>query len=204
MKKSWLAIITVALFLFGIAGCASIPKEHEGAGKGAGIGAATGALAGAVLAGEGSRTEGAILGGLVGALIGGVIGNYTIDQKKSAEETASSYKYQSSMGTMIRIESNSADPYAVRPGGKVDLLTTYAVMAPNSYTSVMVTESHEIRHNNELVGKPTLNVNHKAGTYSSNIPLYLPANAKVGTYQVITTISTGAGSDSRETSFIVQ
>jgi hypothetical protein len=204
MKKSFVSILTVVVFVLGLAGCASIPKEHEGAGKGAGIGAATGALAGAVLAGEGSRTQGALLGGLVGALIGGVVGDYTIDQKKSADETASNYKYQSSMGTLIRIESNSADPYTVRPGGKVDLLTTYAVMAPNSSTSVTVTESHEIRHNNELVGKPTLNVNHKAGTYTSSIPLFLPSNALAGTYQVITTISTGAGSDSRETSFIVQ
>jgi hypothetical protein len=204
MKKKYVAIVTVVAFILVSAGCASIPEEHKGAGKGAGIGAATGALAGAVLAGEGSRMQGVILGGLVGALIGGVIGDYTIDQKKSAAETTSSYNYQPSMGTMIRIEASSADPSTVSPGGKVDLLTTYAVMAPDSTTSVAVTESHEIRHNNELVGKPTLNVSHTAGTYSSSIPLFLPANAKAGTYQVITTISTGAGSDSREASFIVQ
>jgi len=204
MKKNSVAIVTVVAFLFTLIACSTIPKEHEGAAKGAGIGAATGALAGAVLSAEGSRMQGALLGGLAGALIGGVIGNYTVDQKKNAEETSNSYNYQPQMGTMIRIETLSAMPSTVGPGDKVDLMTTYALMLPSSSSSVKVTESHEIRHNGELVGKPTLNVTHSAGTYTSTVPIILPANAVPGAYKVVTTISCEAGSDSREASFAVK
>lgn len=198
------AVVTLATFTLGIASCATVPEGHEGAAKGAGIGAATGALAGALLAGEGSRTKGAILGGLAGALVGGVVGNYTVDKKKTAAETANKYGYQPSAGIVTRIENTSAAPTTVKPGDKVDLMATYAIMAPTPTTPVAITESHEIRLNNELVGNPAVNVSHPAGTYSSSIPLFLPQDAKKGTYKVTTTISTASGKDSRETSFTVQ
>jgi len=204
MKLRIAALVTITTFILGISGCATIPEEHEGAAKGAGIGAATGALAGALLAGEGSRTKGAILGGLAGALVGGVVGNYTVDKKKTATETANKYGYQPSAGIVTRIETTSATPATVKAGDKVDLKATYAVMAPTPDTPVAITESHEIRLNNELVGNPSVNVSHPAGTYSSSIPLFLPQDAKKGTYKVITTISSASGKDSRETSFTVQ
>ena len=198
------AVVTLTTFSLGIASCATVPQGHEGATKGAGIGAATGAIAGALLAGEGSRTKGAILGGLAGALLGGVVGNYTVDKKKTADETANKYGYQPSAGIVTRIENTSAAPATVKPGDKVNLVATYAVMAPTPTTPVAITESHEIRLNNELVGNPSVNVSHPAGTYSSSIPLFLPQDAKKGTYKVTTTISTASGRDSRETSFTVQ
>lgn len=204
MKLRMAALATLTTFILGISGCVTVSEEHAGAAKGAGIGAATGAIAGAILAGEGSRTKGAILGGLAGALLGGVVGNYTVDQKKTAAETANRYNYQPSAGTVARVESTAAAPAAVKPGDKVDLMATYAVMSPTPGTPVAITESHEIRLNNELVGNPSVNVSHPAGTYTSTIPLFLPQDAKKGTYKVTTTISTTGGKDSRETSFIVQ
>lgn len=196
--------IIACLVVFSLGSCSTIPEEHKGAAAGAGIGAATGALAGAVLAGEGSRTQGALIGGLVGGLLGGVIGNYTVDQKKSAEDTASHYNYQSSAGITIRIESTSVSPVSVKPGEKVDLLCTYAVMAPQANSQVALTETREIRFNNDLVGKPEVTSTRTPGTYSSNVPLFLPADAKSGTYKVITTIRSETSSDSREVSFTVR
>ena len=204
MKLRIVSILTLMMFLLGISGCATIPEEHQGAATGAGIGAVAGALGGAVLAGEGSRTKGAIIGGLAGALIGGVIGNYTVDQKKTATETANKYNYQPSAGTIVRIEGSSAKPATVKPGDKVDLEATYAVMTPSANTQVSITEIREVRLNNELVGNPEVNVSHAGGTYTSSVPLFLPTDAKKGTYTVITTIKTDVGKDSRETSFIVQ
>ncbi len=202
-----LQIVTMGIlitFISGLAGCVTVPEEHKGAATGAGVGAATGAIAGALLAGEGSRTKGAILGGLAGALVGGVIGNYTVDQKKTAQETTSKYNYQPSAGTVVRIESASATPATAGPGDKIDLEATYAVMAPSPDTQVAITESREVRLDGELVGNPEVNVSHKPGTYRSGVPLFLPADAKKGTYRVLTTIKTEAGKDSRETTFIVR
>lgn len=204
MKMRIAAIFTLTAFMLSSSGCITVSEEHRGAATGAGLGAATGAVAGAVLAGEGSRTKGALIGGLAGALLGGVIGNYTVDKKKTAQETSNKYAYQPSSGTVARIETAAVKPVSVSPGGTANLEATYAIMAPSSDSQVAVTESREVTLNGELVGNPEVNVNHTPGTYQTSVPLILPADAKKGKYRVITTIKTAAGKDSRETSFTVQ
>lgn len=203
MKVKLISIITIISFAFGIFGCASIPEEHKGAATGAAIGGAAGTVAGAVIGREGAKTETAILGGLAGALIGGLIGHYAYDAKKSKDETEKKYNYQSSMGTVLRVEEVSAMPSKVKPGEKVELKATYALMQPED-KDINITEIREIRMGDELVGKPEVNVVRRAGTYSSTVPLFLPANAKLGTYTVITTVQTQTAKDSKETSFTVQ
>lgn len=203
MKYKIVSIITILSFMIVLFGCASIPEEHKGAATGAGIGAATGAVAGAVLAGKGSGTEGAILGGLAGALIGGLVGHYAYDQKKTKDETAQKYGYQSSMGTMLRIEDVAAMPASVKPGDKVDLKVTYAVLEAAD-KDVNITETREIRMGNELVGKPEVSVTRRGGTYSSTVPLFLPSDAKSGTYTVVTSIQSQNAKDSKETVFTVK
>jgi hypothetical protein len=92
----------------------------------------------------------------------------------------------------------------VSPGEKVSLDVTYAVMAPSPDHAVAVTESREVRLNGELVGNPEVNVSRTPGTYHSTVPLFLPNDAKGGTYIVKTTIKYANGSDSRETTFKVR
>lgn len=203
MKNRIVALLTLMTFALGVGGCVTVSPEHQGAAKGAGIGAATGAIAGAVLAGEGSRTKGAIIGGLAGALLGGVIGNYTVDKKKSAQETSDQYNYKPSDGTVVRIETTQMTPTTLKRGETVKLETTYAVMAPSAESQVAVTESREVTMNGELVANPEITVQRSAGTYTSSIPLMLPADAKPGAYKVITTIKTASGKDSRQSSFTV-
>lgn len=205
MKIKLITLLTLAAFtLVGIAGCITVPKEHEGAAKGAGYGGAAGALAGAILAGEGSRTKGAVLGGLAGALIGGVIGNYTIDKKQTAEETAARYNVQPSSGTMIRLENVTTIPASVAPGERVEVQSTYALLTPTTGEQVALTESVEIYHEGELVGNPEAMVTHSGGTYTFTIPIILPKDTKKGTYKVISTVKTATAKDRRETSFTVR
>ena len=204
MKTRIAALATLITITLGTSGCVTVSPEHEGAAKGAGIGAATGAVAGAVLAGEGSRVKGAIIGGLAGALLGGVIGNYTVDKKRTAQETSNRYSYQPSSGTMVRIENAHTTPSAVRPGDSVTLDASYAVMAPNNSDQVEVTESREITLDGDLVANPEVTVQRTPGTYTSSIPLILPTDAKPGNYRVITTIKSAAGKDSRQSTFAVR
>ena len=200
MRIKIISIVTIVSFLVvGLFGCASIPEEHKGAATGAAVGGAAGVLAGAAM----GDTKGAIIGGLAGALVGGLIGHYAYDQKKTKEETAQKYAYQSSMGTVLRIEGVTAMPSTAKPGEKVDLNATYAVLAPTD-TDINITETREIRIGGELVGKPEVNVTRRGGTYSSTVPLFLPSDAKPGTYTVVTTIQTEKAKDSRETSFTVK
>jgi len=62
----------------------------------------------------------------------------------------------------------------------------------------------EIRYGEDLVGRPEVTVTHKGGTYSTTVPLFLPKDAKTGTYRVLTTIQAPNAQDSRETTFIVR
>lgn len=204
MKVKIISIVTILSFIFGIFGCATVPEEHKGAATGAAVGGATGALAGGLLAHSGAKTETAILGGLAGALVGGLIGHYAYDAKRSRDETAQKYSYQSSMGTMVRIEDVSLTPSTVKPGGKVDLQVTYAVLGASPDSEINITEVREIKQAGELVGKPEVNVIRGGGTYSSAVPVFLPSNAKKGTYSVVTTVQSQTAKDSREMFFTVK
>lgn len=203
MKTKVLSLITILSFLIASFGCATL-EEHKGAATGAAVGAAAGATVGAVAGHKGHKTETAIIGGLIGALVGGAVGHYAYDVRRNREETAKRYNYQSSSGTMIRIEEVSAVPNTIRAGDKVDLRVTYAVLAPDPNSDVNITEIREIRYQGELVGRPEVNVIRKGSTYSSSVPLFMPGNAKSGSYQVITTVQTQTSRDSRETTFYVR
>ncbi len=198
--KSKLGAIAIAVILtFVSVGCHAVNEEPEGAGPAAGAAAiAPGAeVVAGVMAPE------ALVEGLFGILSGGVIGDYVIDQKRPAVESFSLYHYQPTMGTLVKIESHTVEPYTVGSGGSVDIMTTYVVMAPDAALPVKVTESHEIWYDKKRVGNTLLEMNFPSGTYGSSVPLLLPVKTQAGTYQVITTISTAAGSDSRQTTFVV-
>ena len=201
MGKRITAVVTIVAFLS--AGCASlsVPEEHKGAATGAAVGAATGAAAGAII---GDDLKGAVIGGLIGALVGGAVGHYYYDQKRTQAETAQKYGRTSSAEPLVQIEEVSAVPASVKPGERVELKATYAILGPEAGTKLAVTETREIRHQGELVGKPEVTVNRAGGTYVTSIPLALPATAKKGSYTVITVIQTANAKDTRESTFTVQ
>lgn len=147
--------------------------------------------------------RGAMPGVLSGALVGGSIGDYAIDQKRSADVTAGDYHYRPETGTLVKIESVSIEPYTVQSGGRVELRATYAVLAEDFTHSLPVTLTYEIRYDQELVGKLTVEVGHSSGTYSSTVPLALPDKAPAGTYRVLTSLRAGEVVDSRETTLVV-
>ena len=203
MYRKIISVAVILMFLTGIFGCASIPEEHKGAATGAGIGAATGAIAGALLGSKGAKTEMAVVGGLLGALAGGAIGHYAYDQKRTKEETAQKYNYKPSEGTLIRIEDVSVSPSVAKPGDRVDMKMTYAVLGVAAGKELEISEIREIRYQGELYGKPEIQVSRNDGTYSSSIPLTLPKDAKKGKYSVTMTVKGASASDSKEVSFQV-
>jgi len=117
--------------------CVSIDRVFDrhgrthGAAVGAGVGGAVGGIAGAVI---GHGTGAVVAGALIGALVGGVVGHFAYDQHKTREETASTYKYNESKGTVLSIEKAFASPPTVHPGDVVDLKVTYALITPSPGT----------------------------------------------------------------------
>jgi outer membrane lipoprotein SlyB len=202
MKKKAISVVLCVTLLSSVLGCGSLTwEEHKGAAVGAGAGAATGAVAGALIGGD---TKGAIIGGLLGALAGGVIGHYAYDQPRTREQTAQEYRYDESRGRVLTMENVSATPQTIRQGDSVDLKMTYAVLTPSSGSVTKITEIREITRNGELVGNPTVTVDRYDGTYTSNLPLRLPTNAKTGLYLVKYTVQSEYGKDSLESSFTVR
>lgn len=200
MRNRAIVLLMVSVFLI-VTSCVTIPEEHKGAAKGAGVGAAAGAVLGAVVGGD---TKSAVIGGLLGALVGGAIGHYYYDQSRTRTETADRYGYRSTQGPLIRIEGASVEPQTAAPGGKVDMKLTYAVLTPAEATELTLVEKREIRHEGSLVGNPEITVVRKGGTYTSSIPLTLPADAKKGLYVVTSTVRSGQLSETIQSAFSVR
>lgn len=200
MSKIVSIVLCVALVSFS-AGCSTVMDEHRGAAVGAGAGGAVGGIAGAVI---GHGTGAVVAGALIGALLGGVVGHFAYDQQKTREQTAQTYKYQPSQGSVLTIENAYASPPTVRPGDVVDLKMTYAVLHPSPNTKTSITEIREISYRGELVGRPEVKVEQSDGTYTSTVPLRLPSNAGRGTYRLKSMVESPNAKDTRETTFTVQ
>jgi len=201
MKKRAVVFLLIFALVF-VSSCQTIPEEHKGAATGAGVGAAAGAVLGQVF---GKNTKSTIIGGLIGALVGGAIGHYFYDRKRTGAETADKYNYDSSEGLVLKIEDASIVPQFIGPGGKVDILMTYAVLMPSADGSIEITEKREIRYNGELVGNPEVRVTRSAGTYTASVSMTLPADAKKGLYIVTYTVKSGdETADALQSSFTVK
>ncbi len=196
MRKKWISGLLCFALIVTIIGCATM-EEH----KGATVGATLGAAAGVLLGGD---TEGRIVGGLLGALVGGAIGHYAFDQNRTSEETAKTYNYQPSQGSMVTIESASASPKTIYPGETVEIRITYVVLNPTPETVTSLKEVREITHNEKIVGKPEVTVSRSSGTYTSTIPIRLPDDSDPGVYHVRTIVQSQNAKDVRLASFSVK
>lgn len=193
-------LLTWAVTLFG--GCETVERAVKGnprTAAGAGVGGAGGAIIGGVAGG----TKGAIIGGLVGALAGGVVGSVLDRQEQGREETAQTVAYNPSQGRVVRIEDVQVDPSRIRAGETVNVTIRYAVMTPEGNIPMRVREIRQIRHQDQMVGSPTLEVERTDGTYRSTLPITLPASAGPGRYDVSVRVELDGTRDSEEASFTV-
>lgn len=200
MKARIISAVLCFTLILWLMGCQTVMEEHRGAAVGAGAGAATGAVAGALI---GKGAGAVLLGGLIGGLVGGLVGTYAYDMPRTREQTAKTYNYQPSQGTILTIENVSTSPQIVHPGDVVNLNMTYAVLNPSPNAETNLTEIREITHNNVLVGNPEVRVVRTDGTYNSTIPLRLPPNAAKGNYKVRTIVQSSNAKDTREIHFTV-
>ena len=177
-------VITVSL---GSAGCATI-SEHQKTAIGAGAGAAGGALIGGLIS---RNTTGVVVGGLIGALAGGGIGYYLERQDRSGPQAAAATGYSPAQGNVVRVDGAQALPTQVRAGETINLTITYTVLTPRNDLSYLVRETREVRHDGVLVANPTTEFQRSNGTFTSALPITLPATAGRGVYEVTATVSLG-------------
>lgn len=187
-KRFTLSLLLVVLVTgLGVGGCATI-QENPKTAIGAGAGAAGGALLGGLI---GRNTTGVVVVGLVGSLAGGAIGYYLDRQDKTAAQAAADTGYQPSQGIVVRVHRVVTEPAAVAPGGIENLGVTYTILIPTPNQTILVGETREVRHNGALVANPTTQFTRPNGTFTSALPITLPADAARGTYEVTTTVTVG-------------
>lgn len=195
-SRRWICI--ALLFALVLGGCETV-KEHKETAVGAGVGAGVGAVIGGVTKG----TKGAVIGGLLGALAGGAVGAYIEYRDKDSEETKDDLDYDPSEGVRVEALDVTPTPSSVAPGDEVKLKARYAVMTPDD-RSVEVTERRQITYRGETVGDTSVTVDRIPGTYTSEVSIRLPRNAKSGDYEVVFTASTNKSSSQSRDKFEVK
>ncbi len=199
MRQWWIkpvALLCVAAIL--LPGCGWM-EEHPKTVAGAGIGAAGGGLLGALFGGghHGHHRGRAVVGGaLLGALAGGAIGYYLDSQSKTAQQTNQAYNYQPTQGTRVEMAGVVVNPNTVAPGGRVLLEVTYAIMAPPEQPQIQLVETRTVTFAGTKVAELTSNVVRAPGTYTSQVPLDLPATTARGQYELTITLA-GAGTQAQ-------
>src|SRR5262245_6358701 len=146
MRLTATFMTVILVVTLGLAGCETV-QENPKTAVGAGVGAAGGAVLGGLI---GRNTTGVVVGGLLGALAGGAIGQYLDRQDRTRAQAASAVSYNPAEGELVRVEQAQVSPTVVTPGGTVNLLITYTVLAPQVDRVVPVRETREIRHNGAL------------------------------------------------------
>jgi hypothetical protein len=194
-----LVVVLALAMTLGLSGCETV-RENPKTAIGAGAGAAGGAVVGGLI---GRGTTGVVVGGLLGALAGGAIGQYLDRQDRSRDQAIQDTGYTQAQGNVVRVDQVQATPASVPPGGTVNLLTTYTVLTPAADRVVAVRETREIRHNGALVANPTTQFTRGNGTFTSALPVALPANALKGNYEVTITVEAEDRASRGTTAFAV-
>ena len=201
LKSLVIWLVVPAMLATGCARATETVREHPSTAIGAGAGAAGGALIGGLIA---DSPTGAVVGGLLGGLAGGAAGHYLGRQERGRSDAMQALDYTPQQGRMVRLEQAEAVPTAVKPGDTVNLAARYTVLTPRPGERVPVREMRVVRHGSEIVANPSAEFTRENGTYTSALPITLPANAEAGTYEVTTTVISGGESATETTRFEVR
>jgi hypothetical protein len=193
------SVIAAAGLMLLVTGC-QFAEEHPKATLGASVGAVGGAVVGGLAGGK----RGALYGAAIGAIGGAAVGAYLDHQDKTAAQTNAEHNYQPTQGVRLEFTNVAADPATVAPGGEVSLVATYALMAPNPRQHFQVTEDRAVTFNGEMIAQKATTVDRTPGTWTSKVPMTLPAGAARGTYQLQVTTTTEGQSTSLASNFTVQ
>lgn len=192
--------ILLVVALVAIAGCETV-RENPKTTIGAGTGAAAGGVAGGLI---GRNTTGVVVGGLLGSLAGGAIGYYLDRQDRTRVQAVTETAYDPKQGNVVKVEQVVARPDPAGVGETVNIVATYTLLTPRGDQTTPVRETREIRHNGALVANPTTEFARPNGTFTSALPITLPATAGRGSYEVTTTVAAGDRVSRGTTTFTVR
>jgi len=141
--------------------------------------------------------------GLIGTLEGGAIGAIFQRRERGCLATAMRHTYVPQEGVKVIVERVWVGPAHVKPGQTVDIVVTYALLAPDTSQTVRVTERREIRFNDRVVANLALQIDRQPGTWSSALWLTLPPRTEPGTYTTTVSVQAAGGRSRASTAFVV-
>ena len=128
---------------------------------------------------------------------------YQTQKQQAREDAVARYNYCPTGGCVIRLEDVQIKPVRATGGDTLTLKTTYTLLTPEN-VPIPLTISRELLFGGKSLGRvQAMNAENKNGTYVQDIDFTLPADAAVGTYTVVTRVSTGYGMDEKRLEFTV-
>ncbi len=120
------------------------------------------------------------------------------------EQLVARENYCSTSGCVLRLDGVAVQPNKCRGGQTVVLSTTYTILTPDA-VAIPVAITRDIYFQDKSLGR-TKNIESRKlnGTWNQEIDFTLPANASAGLYTLKTKVTTGYGSDQKETQFRVE
>jgi len=203
MRKLSKPVSVLCAVLIVLPGCDFL-SQHKEAVTGAAIGAVAGGALGYAAGGRHHRGRTVALGAVLGALAGAAIGEYMSQRDRTAQQAQQATNYQPAQGIVLQMDGASATPPMVAGSGQVVLSATYTLLAPQTAQTFPVTESRKVTLNGMAVADIPTTVDRQPGTFTSQVPIVLPAGATKGNYEVLVTVSAAGQFAQKTTSFTVQ
>jgi hypothetical protein len=134
----------------------------------------------------------------------GVYGGNREASRLGREDLVARENYCSTSGCVLRLDGVAVRPLKASGGQTMVLSTTYTILTPDA-VAIPVAISRDIIFQGKSLGK-TKNIESRRlnGTWVQEIDFTLPANAVAGVYTLKTKVTTGYGSDQKETQFRVE
>jgi hypothetical protein len=120
------------------------------------------------------------------------------------EQTVARENYCPTGGCVIRLDRVSVHPPRARAGDTLLLTTSYTLLTPEQ-VAIPITITREIFFHGTSLGKTkSMETRRLNGTWDQEINFSLPADAKPGTYTLVTIVNTGYGRSQKTVEFQVQ
>lgn len=161
-------------------------KDKIAENKEAVIGGLAGGAAGGTIGGLIAKKKGAIIGGTVGLVSGALIGNYYAKRERDRTQTTASVGYRPEQGNLLTVSDATAVPSVAKQGDSIKINTKYTILRPDEEKAT-IKETREVRCNGTLVDKQTAEIQLDQGEQRITWEYPISRDAKIGTYQVLTT-----------------
>lgn len=136
------------------------------------------------------------IGRFVERAFGKVIGEYYDKDVTGRSKTAEEYNYNG-YDEKLKIEISTIEPHEIPHGSTAEAKALYIVLTTDSTQGVNITEIRTLQNGNEIMELNRREVYRTQGRHQSTMRFTVPEDIPKGDYTLITTITDGKKTDSK-------